>query len=76
LEQENQDLGKKLSKKDEETSHLNSLNQILLEQIILGVVHPRSSPRQLVNKNLLQNKQMKAPWGGCMPLYFSQGFDK
>jgi rubrerythrin len=33
LEQENQDLGKKLSKKNEETSRLKSLNQRLLEQI-------------------------------------------
>jgi hypothetical protein len=33
LEQENQDLGKKLSEKDEETSHLKILNQRLLEQI-------------------------------------------
>jgi hypothetical protein len=33
LEQENQDLGKKLSEKDEETSHLKNLNQRLLEQI-------------------------------------------
>jgi hypothetical protein len=33
LEQENQDLGKKLSERDEETSHLNSLNERLLEQI-------------------------------------------
>jgi hypothetical protein len=39
-------------------------------------VHPCNSPRQLVHNNLLQNKQMKIPWGGCMPLYFSQGFDK
>jgi hypothetical protein len=33
LEQENQDLGKKLLEKDEETSHLKNLNQRLLEQI-------------------------------------------
>jgi hypothetical protein len=33
LEQENQDLRKKLSEKDKETSHLKNLNQILLEEI-------------------------------------------
>jgi hypothetical protein len=33
LEQENQDLGKKLSGKDEEASRLKNLNQNLLEQI-------------------------------------------
>jgi hypothetical protein len=33
LEQENQDLGKKLSGNDEEASHLKNLNEKLLEQI-------------------------------------------
>jgi hypothetical protein len=35
LEQENQDLRKKLLIKDEETLHLKNLNQRLMEQIIM-----------------------------------------
>jgi chromosome segregation ATPase len=49
LEQENQDLGKKLSGKDEEASHLKNLNQKLLEQI-KKMKDEKPENRNIINK--------------------------
>jgi hypothetical protein len=49
LEQENQDLGKKLSGKDEEASRLKNLNQNLLEQI-KKMKDEKPENRNIINK--------------------------
>jgi hypothetical protein len=60
LEQENQDLGKKLSKKDKETSHLNNLNQILLEQIKMLKEEYENEDKNKVDKsNKEENSHLK-----------------
>jgi hypothetical protein len=49
LDQENQDLGKKLSGKDEEASHLKNLNKKLLEQI-KKMKDEKPKSRNIINK--------------------------